>query len=204
MPDLTPPVTSVDGTTGTNPSTVNTATGTFTLNITGSDPGGGVADLFRGVRLGRFGRVHDGKSAPPSRPGRPTAQGTYHATHPLPGPDRRPVAHLCVLQHRARRRRQRPAGPVDPQRDASTETFAAARRAPGDGLHGRERAVERSFIRYLDIDFNESDSQSGGELTPIVNSIGTSSPDIQLYKYDLNGDASSKTAVSLSGVNVST
>lgn len=34
-------------------------------------------------------------------------------------------------------------------------------------------------------------------LTSIVNSIGTASPDIQIYKYDLNGDASSKTSVSL-------
>ena len=46
VPDLTPPVTSVDGTTGTNPSTVNTSTGTFTLNLTGSDPGGGVLTYF--------------------------------------------------------------------------------------------------------------------------------------------------------------
>jgi hypothetical protein len=50
---------------------------------------------------------------------------------------------------------------------------------------------------------HESDSrQSGSELTSIVNSIGTSSPDILIFKYDLNGGASSKTAVSLSGVSV--
>ncbi len=41
-------------------------------------------------------------------------------------------------------------------------------------------AVERSFIRYLQVDFNESDSQSGGELTQIVNSLKTASPEIQL------------------------
>ena len=63
-------------------------------------------------------------------------------------------------------------------------------------------AVERSYIRYLQVDFNESDSQSGGELTQIVNSLGPASPEIQLYQYDLNDDASSKTAVSLSGVTV--
>ena len=63
-------------------------------------------------------------------------------------------------------------------------------------------AVERSYIRYLQVDFNESDSQSGGELTQIVNSLKTASPEIQLYQYDLNDDASSKTAVSLSGVTV--
>ena len=64
-------------------------------------------------------------------------------------------------------------------------------------------AVERSYIRYLQVGFNESDTQSGGELTQIVNSVKTASPEIQLYKYDLNDDASSKTAVSLSGVTVS-
>ena len=39
-------------------------------------------------------------------------------------------------------------------------------------------------------------------LTQIANSVGTHRPQIQLYKYDLNDDASSKTAVSLSGVSV--
>ena len=52
-------------------------------------------------------------------------------------------------------------------------------------------------------DFNESDTQSGGELTQIINSIKSPSPEIQLFQYDLNDDAPSKTPVSLSGVNVS-
>ena len=61
-------------------------------------------------------------------------------------------------------------------------------------------AAERSYVRYLDVNFNESDTQSGSELTTIADSIGTASPAIQLYKYDLQGDPSSKAAVSLSGV----
>jgi Dockerin type I domain len=40
-------------------------------------------------------------------------------------------------------------------------------------------------------------------LTTIAGSIGTASPAIQLYKYDLNGDASSKAAVPLAGVTAS-
>jgi len=40
VPDLTPPVIAVDGTTGANPSSVDTGTGTFNLGITGSDAGG--------------------------------------------------------------------------------------------------------------------------------------------------------------------
>ena len=59
------------------------------------------------------------------------------------------------------------------------------------------RAAERSYIRYLDIGFNESDGQSGGQLAQVVGSVATASPLIQLYKFDLNGTPSSKTPVSL-------
>ena len=61
---------------------------------------------------------------------------------------------------------------------------------------------ERSYIRYLDIGFNESDGQSAGELTAIINSLTTGSPDIQIFKYDLNGTPDSKAAVSLAGISV--
>jgi hypothetical protein len=54
------------------------------------------------------------------------------------------------------------------------------------------------FIRYVDIGFNESSTQSDGALQTIVNSIGTPSPEIAIFKYDLNDDASSNTAVPLS------
>jgi Dockerin type I domain len=65
------------------------------------------------------------------------------------------------------------------------------------GLTVENGAAERSYIRYLDVDFSESDAQSGGQLTTIAGSVGTA---LHLYQYDLNGDASSKTAVPLSGV----
>ncbi len=84
----------------------------------------------------------------------------------------------------------------------SNETFAV----PGDlavtSFSVEHDSPSRSFIRYLDIGFNESNSQSGGELTTIVNSMATSSPDILIFKYDLNGDASSKTAVPLGSPTV--
>ena len=96
LPDLTPPVTSVDGTTGTNPSTVNTSTGTFTLNVTGNDPGGGLADLFRGLRLGRRRRLPGSRPLRhPRRRGR--QQGNYHSTIVYQGLTDGTVAHLCVL-----------------------------------------------------------------------------------------------------------
>ncbi len=69
------------------------------------------------------------------------------------------------------------------------------------GLTVENGAAERSYIRYVDIDFNQSDAQSGGQLTTTAGSLGTSSPAIQLYRYDLEGDLSSKAAVSLAGVS---
>ena len=117
LPDLTPPVTSVDGTTGTNPSTVNTATGTFTLNLTGSDPGGGVVTYFEVFVSVDSGAVHDGHgTAIPAGP--PDSSGNVHATIPYQGLTDGAAAHLRVLQHRHRRRRQRPVGPDDSQPDA--------------------------------------------------------------------------------------
>ena len=42
------------------------------------------------------------------------------------------------------------------------------------GLTVEHGAAERSYIRYLDVDFNESDAQSSGGLTAIAGSLGTS------------------------------
>jgi hypothetical protein len=85
---------------------------------------------------------------------------------------------------------------------ALTETFAAASPAQlqTTSLVVEDGAVERSYIRYLQVGFNESDTQSSGGLTQIVNSLKTASPEIQLFRYDLNDDSSSKANVSLSGV----
>ena len=82
---------------------------------------------------------------------------------------------------------------------------------PGLPVHGVKavgRGIAGAINRFGHIPLrvkarNESDTQSGGELTQIVNSLKTASPEIQLYQYDLNDDASSKTPVSLSGVTVS-
>ena len=66
------------------------------------------------------------------------------------------------------------------------------------GLTVEHGASERSYVRYVDILFNESDAQSGRQLSAIAGALGTK---VQFYKYDLNGTAGSKTAVSLSGVS---
>ena len=202
VPNLTPPVTTVDATTGTNPSTLNTTTGTFTLNMTGNDPGGGQLtyfDVFASVDSGPYTLVNG--AAVPAAP--PDSSGNYPHDYYLPGPRRRQGAYLFLLQRRHRRQGKRPIDAYyaepDADRDLRCRLFAAGDRPDRGG-----RAVERSYIRYLNVTFNESDAQSDGALTQIINSLGTSSPDLLIYKYDLNGDGSSTAQsgvpVSLAGV----
>jgi hypothetical protein len=199
LPDLTPPITVVDSTTGANPTSVNTATGTFTLNLTGSDPGGSVVTYFEvyvSVDSGPYTLVGPAIPAGPAN-----STGTVQATIPYQGLTdgaKHTYAFYSIGIDGAGNVQTAPANP----NLTLTETFASPTQLQTTALIVEDGAVERSFIRYLQVDFNESDSQSGGELTQIVNSLKTASPEIQLYQYDLNDDASSKTAVSLSGVNV--
>ena len=201
VPNLTAPITSVDGTKGTNPTTVNTATGTMTLSITGSDPGGGVVaefEVFVSVDSGPYTMVNG--AAIPAGP--PSSQGMSSATIPYQGltdGSKHTYSFYSIGIDSAGNVQSAPTTP----NLSLTETFAPPSALQVTNLIVENGAVERSYIRYLDIAFNESNSQSGGELTQIADSIGTSSPEIVIYKYDLNGDASSKTAVSLAGVTVS-
>ncbi len=197
LPDLIPPVTVVDGTTGTNPSTVCTATGTFTLNLTGTDPGGGVLtyfEVFASVDSGPYEIVGPAIPAGPAN-----SAGIVQATIPYQGITDG-AQHTYAFYSIGLDSGGHPQAAPATANLTLTETFATPTQLQTTALIVEDGAVERSFIRYLQVDFNESDSQSGGELTQIVNSLKTASPEIQLYQYDLNDDASSKTAVSLSGV----
>jgi len=200
VPDLTPPVTSVDGTTGTNPSTVNTSTGTFTLNLTGSDPGGSVLtyfEVFVSVDSGTYTMVNG--TAIPAGPA--DSSGNVHATIPYQGLTdgaQHTYAFYSIGFDGAGNVQSAPATP----NLTLTETFSQPSALQVTNLVVENGAAERSYIRYVDVGFNESDSQSGSALTQIVSSVGTPTPDFLLYKYDLAGDASSKTAVSLSGVSL--
>jgi len=200
LPDLTPPVTAVDRTTGANPSSVNTSTGTFTLNLTGSDPGGSVVtyfEVFVSVDSGTYAMV-DGAAIPA---GPADSSRNVHAAIPYQGLTdgaQHTYAFYSIGIDGAGNVQSAPATP----NLSVTENFARPSALQVTSLVVENGAVERSYIRYVDVDFNESDSQSGSELTQIVKSVGTSTPDILLYKYDLAGDASSKAAVSLSGVSV--
>ena len=201
MPDLIPPVTTVDGTTVTNPSTVNTMTGNFSLVLTGSDPGGGVVTYFEvlvSVDGGAYQEV--GPYAIPA--GLADSKGSYHSTVAYQGlTDGKPHTYSfrsVGLDSAGNLQRT----PSSPNVVFSNETFAVPGALAVTSFTVEHDSPSRSFVRYLDIGFNESNSQSGGGLTTIVDSIGTSSPDIVVYKYDLNGDASSKTAVPLSGPTI--
>jgi hypothetical protein len=86
----------------------------------------------------------------------------------------------------------------DPPADVTfTETFTSPATLRVDSFSVDHGAAGRSYIRYLDLGFNASDSQSGGLLSQIAGSVGSTSPQVMLYKYDLNGTAASKTRVSL-------
>ena len=196
LPDLTPPVTSVDTTTGTNPSSLNATTGTFTLNITGSDPGGGRVtyfEVFVSVDRGAYQEV--GPYAIPA--GAADGKGNDHSTIMYQGitDGRSHTYSFYSIGFDSAGNVQ--IAPSSPNVTFSNKTFAVPSRLQVTGFSVEHGSPGRSFVRYLDLNFNESDSQSGGELTSIINSISTPSPDIQIYKYDLNGDASSKTLVPL-------
>ena len=200
LPDLTAPVTRVDSTTGTNATTVNNTTGTFTLNLTGNDPGGGVVTYFEvyvSVDSGPYTLVGPAIPAGPAN-----SAGTVQATIPfqgLTGGAKHTYAFYSIGVDSAGNQQPAPTSP----NLMLTETFAKPSQLQTTALIVEDGAVERSYIRYLQVDFNESDTQSSGQLTQIVNSHKTASPEIQLFQYDLNDDASSKTPVSLANVNVS-
>ena len=201
VPDLTTPVTAVGSMTGSYPSTVNSTTGLFTLNITGSDPGGGVLtyfEVFVSVDSGPYTMVNG--TAIPAGP--PDRQGNSHAIIPYQGLTDGAAHHYAFYSIGFDSAGNVQSMPATPNLSL-TETFAQPAALQVTNLLVSNGAVERSYIRYLDIAFNESDSQSGGALTQIVKSVSGSASEILIYKYDLNGDASSKTAVSLAGVSVS-
>ena len=201
VPNLTPPVTVVNSTTAAaNPSSVSAGTGTFTLNLTGSDPGGGVVtyfEVFASIDSGSYTLI-----GAPIPAGPADSSGHSHATVIYQGlTDGAPhtTAFFSIGIDSAGNVQSAPANP----NLKLTESFAQPASLQVTGLEVENGAVERSFIRDLAVEFNESDSQSGGGLTQLAATINSSSPHVLLYKYDLNGTPSSRVAVSLAGTTVS-
>ncbi len=201
LPDLTPPVTSVDGTSGTNPSSLDSSTGTFTLDLTGSDPGGGLVTYFNvyvSVDGGQYQEV--GPYAIPA--GVADSKGIYHSTAIYQGLTDGQSHSYAFYSTGFDSAGNVQIAPSSPNVTFAAEVFAQPNQLQVTGFTVEHGSTGRSYIRYLDLTLNESDSQSGGELTSMVNSIGGSSPEIQIFKYDLNGDASGKTAVPLTGPTI--
>ncbi len=199
LPDLTPPVTAVDATTGTNPSTVDSTTGTFTLDLTGNDPGGAALSYFAvfvSIDGGTYQEV--GPYAIPA--GEADSNGNDHSTIAYQGLTDGQSHSYAFYSIGLDAAGNLQAAPKSPNVTFAKQLFAPAQpqQLQVTSFSVEHGSPSRSFIRYLDLGFNESNAQSGSELTAIINSIGKASPDITIYKYDLNGDASSKTPVPLS------
>ncbi len=189
VPNLTPPVTSVDGTTGSNPSTLNSSTGTFTLNLTGNDPGGSALQYFEvyaSVDGGSYQEV--GPYAIPAGPA--DSSGNYHSMIIYQGLTDGQSHTYSFYSIGLDSAGNLQSAPSSPNVTFSNEVFTTPSQLQITGFTVEHGSPSRSFVRYLDLTFNESDSQSGGELTSIVNSISTTSPDIQVFKYNLDGSGS--------------
>jgi len=189
VPNLTPPVTSVDGTTGSNPSTLNSSTGTFTLELTGNDPGGSALQYFEVYASVDGGSPQEvGPYAIPAGPA--DSSGNYHSMviyQGLTDGQLHTYSFYSIGLDSAGNLQSAPSGP---NVTFSNKVFTTPSQLQITGFTVEHGSPSRSFVRYLDLTFNESDSQSGGELTSIVNSISTTSPDIQVFKYNLDGSGS--------------
>jgi hypothetical protein len=187
VPNLTQPVTTVDATTGTNPSTVNSSTGTFTLELTGSDPGGGLITYFEMfVSIDGAAYQEVGPYAIPA--GQVDSNGKFHATLPYQSLTDGKTHSYAFYSLGLDSAGNMQSPPTSPNVTFASQAFAVPTALAVTSFSVEHDSPSRSFIRYLDIGFNESDSQGGGALTAIANSLTSASPDIQIYKYDLNGD----------------
>jgi hypothetical protein len=188
-------VTAVDGDSGANPSTIDPGTGAFALNITGTDAdGSGLAYDEVWVSVDAQPPV---PVVPPIPAGPPDAGGVVHLTIGYQG-----LTDGVTHQYRFSSTGIDGAGNAEATHPAPgdwivSRAFATPTALSVTGLTVERGAVERSPIRYLDIAFNETDAQSGGQLGQIAASAGSAAPAIRLYGYDLSGDLSTRTAVPL-------
>ena len=161
LPNLTPPVTSVDSTTAAaNPSSVNTGTGTFTLDLTGSDPGGGLVtyfEVFVSVDGGAYQEV--GPYAIPA--GAADSNGNYHSTVTYQGLTDGKSHTYSFYSLGLDSAGHLQNAPSSPNVTFSNQVFAAPGQLQVVGFTVEHGSPSRSYIRYLDLTFNESDSQSG-------------------------------------------
>ena len=176
VPDLTPPVTKVAS------ESFNTTTDLFTLNLSGSDAGGsGLAtfDVFVQVYTGGIGSTV--QQIATAAAGSPDANGNYYgvATYQVPS------NLLDGNQHTYRFYSTGidGAGNIEvahasPNDVESTQTLSPPPSLAVSSLVIEKGLVERSFIRYIDIGFNES----GAALQSLIDNN-----DIRLIQHPLSG-----------------
>ena len=191
LPNLNTPATQV-----TSSSTYNT-NGTFSLNLTGTDSGGsGLAYFEVYAAIDAQAPVLIGPAIPA---GVPSSNGTYQATITYQGLDDG-TSHTYRFYSIG----IDAAGLIQPTPSMPNVTdtnvmFQPPSQLAVTGLTVENGAAERSYIRYLDLDFNES----GSQLTAIVNSVNNPTAnnpaELMLTQYGLDGSGAG-TAVSLKGL----
>ena len=197
LPNLKTPATQV-----TSSSTYN-GDGTFTLNLTGTDAGGnGLAYFEVYVAIGA-GTPTPVLADPAIPAGVPDSTGTYHATitYVMPATDYGPSNSYRFYS----------VGidsvgleePMHPMYDVSfNESYSEPQAAhlTVSSLTVENGAAERSFIRYLDLNFNDA---TPSVLQAIANSVNDPTDDgpaeLTLTQYGLDGSGPG-TAVSLKGL----
>ena len=195
LPNLNTPATQV-----TSSSTYN-SNGTFTLNLSGTDAGGsGLAYFEVYVSIGAGTPVLIGPAIPA---GVANSSGTYQATttYVMPSSDYGPsnTYKFSSVGIDA-------AGLEEPMHAMYDVSFSESYSEPAasnlavSSLTVENGAAERSFIRYLDVNFNDANP---GVLQAIINSVNsptTSNPaELTLTQYNLNGGGT-PTPVSLKGL----
>jgi hypothetical protein len=191
VPNLAAPVTSVNGTTGAKPSTVNTSTGLFTLNLTGTDPGGGQIEYFL-----VYVKIDNGsyqELGPYAIPAGASSGGTWNSSITYQGLTDGASHTYSFYSVGLDSNGNQQSAPTSANVTFANQVFAVPSALQVTGFTVEHGSPGRSFVEYLDIGFN----QTGNALTNIANSISTSTPLIQIYKYSLTGDPSTKTAVPL-------
>ncbi len=193
LPDLSPPVTTINlSTAATNPSTLNSSTATFTVNETISDVGGSGLK-FVNVYVSIDGAAQQQVGFPIAA-GAPDQAGLYHTTITYQG-----LADGHAHSYRFSGQGTDGAGNVEPLHVGADDpgfdnkTFAVPSQLQMTSFSVEHGAAGRSYVRYLDLGFNETG--------PVLQALAASPQDFVLTKFDLTG--ANPTVVSHSGAKLS-
>ncbi len=182
LPDLTPPTASVSST------STYASDGLFTLSLTGTDPGGSVLtyfEVFAEVGAGGFAQV-----GPAIPAGVASSSGVYQATATFLSPASFGVSNsykfYAIGIDAAGQQGSSATAPIT---GFTNVAFQQPSSLQVEGLTVEDGAAERSYIRYLTINFNEADAG-------VLQAMAGSSSDVTLTQNNLN-DNGTPTAVSL-------